>query len=70
MTNILKVKRLAIRESITKIQTTKMDAKKSFIHSLSSQGYVAQNVIGSSSFLWDKIFKTVFDWKQDDCNAA
>lgn len=45
MTNILKVKRLAIRESITKIQTTKMDAKKSFIHSLSSQGYVAQNVI-------------------------
>ena len=46
-----------------------MDAKRAS-YSLSGQGYVAQNVIGGSLFLWDKTLKTVFDWKQDDCNAA
>ena len=62
MTNILKVKRLTKRKSTTKTQTTKTDARRA-LQSLSSQSYVAQNVIGGSSFLWDKIFKTVFDCK-------
>ena len=50
MTNILKVKRLTKRKSTTKTQTSKTDARRA-LQSLSSQGYVAQNVIGGSSFL-------------------
>ena len=60
MTNILKVKRLAKRKSITRIQTTKMDAKRA-LQSLSSQGYVAQNVIGGSSFYETRFLNIVFD---------